>query len=199
MQIFKFESFTAESSIFIDKKDIIIALYISDFLIFMKTESDIEQIKKLIKKMHIMKNMKEISKILKIHVIRKTSDIKIDQDHYIHQILTEFDMKKAKLTITLMNFSIKLDNQDSKVLSQQNHKLYCKIMKKLMFALIVIWIDIIITINKLSQYLSESWIIHLQAVKHILRYLCDLFQLKILYKTISDFIDYANAVYVNVR
>jgi len=105
----------------------------------MKIKSDVKQIKKLIKKMHIMKNMKKVSKILEIHVTRGTSDsIKIDQSHYIHQILTEFDIEKAKPAATLMNFSIKLDNQDSKILSQQNHKLYHRMMEKLMFALIVV-------------------------------------------------------------
>ena len=127
----------------------------------MKIKPDVEQVKKLIKKMHIIKNMKKVSKILEIHVIRETSDIKINQDHYIHQILTEFSMEKAKLAATLMNSSIKLDNQDSKVLSQQDHKLYCRMMKKLMFASIVIQIDIVTAVNKLSQYLSESQMIHL--------------------------------------
>ena len=59
-------------------------------------------------------------------------------------------MKKAKSAATLMNFSIKLDDQDNKVLSQQNHKLYHRIMRKLMFALIIIWINIVIAINRLS-------------------------------------------------
>ena len=102
-----------------------------------------------------MKNMREVLKILGIHVTRSNNGfVQIDQNHYIHQILTEFGMKKAKLTATFMNFSIKLDNQDSKVLSQQNHELYHRIMRKLMFALITVQIDIVTAVNRLSQYLS---------------------------------------------
>ena len=42
--------------------------------------------------------------------------------------------------------------------------------------------------------------IYLQAAKHVLQYLCDLFQLEILYKLIdNNLIEYADAVYVNVK
>ena len=83
MWFFEFESITAESSIFTDKKEIIIAFYVDNFLIFVKNESDVEQIKKLIKNKHIMKNMKKISKILDIHVTRFNEFVWIDQNHYI--------------------------------------------------------------------------------------------------------------------
>src|SRR5438034_11727169 len=42
LQILDFESLTAESSIFIDKRGVIIALYVDDLLIFLKNKSDIE-------------------------------------------------------------------------------------------------------------------------------------------------------------
>ena len=152
VQFFKFEFIIAESSIFIDKRKIIIVFYIDDFFIFIKNESDVEQIKKLIKNKHIMKNMREVSKILNIHVTRSINNefVWIDQNHYIQQILTEFDMKNAKSAFTLMSSSIKLDDKISQILSWQDHELYHKIMRKLMFALIMIWIDIITVINRLS-------------------------------------------------
>ena len=79
----------------------------------------------------------------------------------------KFNMKNVKLAFTLMNNSIKLDDEISKVLSQENHKLYQKIIKKLMFAAVTVQIDIVFTVNRLSQYLSESCKIHLQAAKHV--------------------------------
>src|SRR5436190_9627801 len=109
-----------------------------------------------------MKNMREVSKILDIHVTRFNEFVQINQNHYIQQILMKFDMKNMKLAFTLMNNSIKLDDEISKVLSQENHELYQKIIKKLMFAAVTIQIDIIFTVNRLSQYLSESHKIHLQ-------------------------------------
>src|SRR5204863_5339528 len=118
LQILDFEFLTAESSIFIDKKSIIIALYVNDFLIFSKNESDIEQIKKQVKNAYIMKNMRKVSKILNIHVTRSNNEfVQINQNHYIQQILMKFDIKNAKSAFILMSSSIKLDDKISKILS----------------------------------------------------------------------------------
>ena len=80
MQFFEFESIITEPSIFIDKRGVIIALYVDDLLIFAKNESDVEQVKKLVKNKHIMKNMREVSKVLGIHVTRPNGFVRIDQN-----------------------------------------------------------------------------------------------------------------------
>ncbi len=68
-----------------------------------------------------------------------------------------------------------------------------------MFASIVVRIDIAYAVNRLSQYLSEPHKIHLQAAKHVLRYLRGSPQLGILYKLVGDLIGYADAAYANAR
>ena len=66
-------------------------------LILKKNLKKVKQVKNEIKKLHVMKNLNSILKILKIHVMHQTdSFIKIDQDHYIQQVLAKFDMKHAK-------------------------------------------------------------------------------------------------------
>src|SRR5438034_2940674 len=188
---FGFEPITAEPSIFIDKRGVIIALYVDDLLIFAKNESDVERVKRLVKNKHIMKDMGEVSKILGIHVTRSNGFVRINQNHYIQQILTEFSMENAKPASTPMSPSIKLDDETSQILNQQDHELYRKMMGKLMFALIAVRIDIITAVNRLSQYLSASQMIHLQAAKHVLQYLCGSSQLGILYKsTDSNLVGY---------
>ena len=72
-----------------------------------------------------MKNIGKVSKILGIHVTRESnSSIKIDQNHYIHQILVKFSMKNAKPAAMSMNSSIKLNNQISEMLYKEDHELY---------------------------------------------------------------------------
>ena len=72
-----------------------------------------------------MKNIGEVLKILGIHVTRESnSSIKIDQNHYINQILVEFGMENAKPAATSMNSSIKLNNQISEMLYKEDHELY---------------------------------------------------------------------------
>ena len=66
----KFDSIYADASIFINKRGIIIGLYVDNLPIFVKNESKIIQVKNKIKKVHIMKDLGEVKKILGIHVIR---------------------------------------------------------------------------------------------------------------------------------
>ena len=68
--------------------------------------------------MHIMKNMRKVSKILDIHVTRFNNEfVQIDQNHYIQQILMKFDMKNAKSAFIFMSSSIKLDDEISQILN----------------------------------------------------------------------------------
>ena len=72
-------------------------------------------------------------------------------------------------------------------------------IEKIMFIIIEIQINIIITVNQLNQYLNESCEIHLQAVKHLLHYLRDKIDLEILYKTDEEnLIIFTDAVYANI-
>ena len=64
-----------ELSIFIDQRGVIAALYVDDLLILAKTESDIEQVKNQVKKLHIMKDMGEVLKVLGIHVTRPNGSV----------------------------------------------------------------------------------------------------------------------------
>ena len=68
-----------------------------------------------------------------------------------------------------------------------------------MFAAIATRIDIAFAVNRLSQYLSEPRKAHLQAAKHILRYLKGSPDLGILYKSAGagDLVGHADAAYAN--
>ena len=66
-----FDPIHADASIFINKREIIIGLYVDDLLIFVKNESEIIQVKNEIKKVHVMKDLGEVKKILGIHVARE--------------------------------------------------------------------------------------------------------------------------------
>src|SRR5438034_11620159 len=114
-----------------------------------------------------MKDMGEVSKILGIHVTRPNGFVRIDQNHYIQQILVEFGMENAKPASTPMNPSIKLDDETSEILDQDDHELYQRMIGKQMFGAVAVWIDIAQAVGSLSQYLSEPRSIHLQAAKHV--------------------------------
>ena len=80
----------------------------------------------------------------------------------------KFSMENTKPASIPMSSSIKLDDKISEILSQNDHELYWRIIDKSMFAAVIVQINIVFTVNRLSQYLSESHKIHLQAAKHVL-------------------------------
>ena len=72
MKSLEFKSILADISIFTHPRGIIITLYIDDMLILVKDLKEIKQVKNNIKKAHIMKDLKAISKILEIYMTHKT-------------------------------------------------------------------------------------------------------------------------------
>src|SRR5947207_14064055 len=105
-------------------------------LILEKNLGEVECVKNDMKKLHIMKNLKFISKILEIHMTHQFDNIKINQHHYIQQVLIKFDMQHAKHSFIFLSFSINLKKQDSKLLKVKNHETYQQIIDRMMFMII---------------------------------------------------------------
>jgi hypothetical protein len=94
-------------------------------LILRKSLKEMKQVKNEIKKLHVIKNLESISKILEIHVTHQINNfIKINQDHYIQQMLAEFDMKHAKQILMLLSLSLNLKSQDTQLLNAKAHEIY---------------------------------------------------------------------------
>ena len=92
LKLLEFKPTLVDTSIFTHSWNIIVTLYVDDMLILGKNLGEVECVKNEMKKLHIMKNLKSISKILEIHMMHQLDSIKIDQHHYIQQVLVKFDM-----------------------------------------------------------------------------------------------------------
>ena len=100
--------------------------------------------------------MREVKKILGIHVTRGPNrSVKIDQHHYIQQVLVEFGMENTRHIEIPMSPSLTLDDQKSKPLEAEDHRQYGYLVGCLMFMAIGTRADLAFSINRLSQYLSE--------------------------------------------
>src|SRR5881394_3029035 len=99
-------------------------LYVNDMLILEKNLREIKCVKNQIKKLHVIKNLRSISKILEIHMMHQLDSIKIDQHHYIQQVLVKFDMQHTKHSSISLSSSINLKRQDSKLLEVKDHETY---------------------------------------------------------------------------
>ena len=125
LKFLEFKFTLADVSVFIHFCGMIVALYVDDMLFFSKDLKEMKCVKNEVKKLHIMKDLRAVSKILEIHMTHKTdSSIKINQAHYIQQVLAEFDMKHSKCAPVPLSPSINLKNEISKLLNEDNHKLY---------------------------------------------------------------------------
>ena len=151
LKFLEFEQILTDISVFIHSHSIIVTLYIDNMLILEKNLKKVKQVKNEIKKLHVIKNLNSISKILEIHMTHQINNfIKIDQDHYIQQVLAEFDMKHAKQALMSLSSSLNLESQDTQLLNVKAHKIYKWMIKRMMFMIIETQINIAITVNWLS-------------------------------------------------
>lgn len=163
---------TADSSVFIDKPGIIIALYVDDIFIFGRDTKRIEGTKCQLKTFYPMKDYGLVTKILGIRVTWHDEGIKLDQEIYAQQILEEFAMQdcKAKETPMVHDMQTQFDDDIIPELDKKEHRLYRRLIGRLMFLATATRPDISYAVNWLAQYLATPRTIHLQAAKHVLRY-----------------------------
>lgn len=110
-------------------------------------------------------------KILGIRITWDKKHLKIDQQIYVEQILEEFKMTNCKAQAIPLSPSVDLNDLNSPKLNNVEHRMFRRIIGRLMYLAIGTRPDIMFTTNRLSQHLAEPKQIHLQASKHVLRYL----------------------------
>lgn len=166
-----FKPATADPSVFINGRGLIIALYVDDIIIFGKDPAEIDAVKKKLKDFHPMTDGGLVKKLLGIRFTWGDKSVRLDQESYGRQILDEFGMADCKPTNTPISPSVKLDTEDSPLLGRGEHKLFRRLIGRLMFMVIATRPDIAFAVNQLSQYLAGPRRIHLGAAKHVLRYI----------------------------
>ncbi|BCR87868.1 uncharacterized protein ACHE_40432S [Aspergillus chevalieri] len=166
-----FKPITADPSVFINGRGLIIAVYVDDIVIFGKDANDIDVVKQKLKEFHPMTDSGLVKKLLGIRFTwGRDRSIQLDQQSYAQQILDEFGMADCKPVSTPIGPSIKLEAPDSSLLGRAEHKLFRRLIGRLIFLVIATRPDIAFAVNQLSQYLAEPRKVHLAAAKHVLRY-----------------------------
>ena len=70
--------------------------------------------------------------------------------------------------------------------NQNNKQLYQTIIKKVIFIMIYIKLDIYFTISQLSQFINNLNTFYKLTIKHLLRYLQNSFKLRLCYQSIKS-------------
>jgi hypothetical protein len=112
-----------------------------------------------------------VSKVLGIRVTwMRNGAIRLDQEFYAKSILEEFGMKDAKAKHLPLSPSMNLSDENSPNLNRESHSDFRQIIGKLTYLAGGTRPDIQFSVNRLSQHLATPRKVHLEAAKHVLRY-----------------------------
>jgi hypothetical protein len=195
-----FKASTADPSVFVNDRGLIIALYVDDILIFGKDSRNIGPTKRRLMEWHPMKDSGLATKILGIRITWSNGSVRLDQEHYARQVLTEFGMENANVKKLPIAPSTNLGDESSPRLNKDSHSEFRSIIGRLTYLAGGTRIDFHSDVNRLSQHLADPRRVHLDAARHILRYLAGTIGYGISYvkgSKDSKLVGYSDAAYAN--
>ena len=157
-----------------NERGILLLVYVDDIQVAAQSMQQVNWFKNEFKKVFKIKDLGEIDKILGIRITRnrKARTLRIDQSHYLSEVLDSLHMnadkhERTKLPINGYDALRPAGPDDERI----DPKDYQHKVGKLMWAAIQTRPDISFSIGRLSQYLSDPAIHHGQALKTLLRYI----------------------------
>jgi hypothetical protein len=147
---------------------VIIVIYVDDLIIIGDSDADISDLKKLLKQKFEMKDLGKLHYFLSIEVIQSLKGIWLLQKQYALNKLTEYGMTGCK------PISIPLE-QNAKLSANEGDRVEDTIMyRRIVGSLIYMTItrpDLSYAVGVVSQFMQTPQKPHLDAMKHILRYI----------------------------
>ncbi len=200
-----FAQCAADSCLLIhESKEIMLLLYIDDIIIIFKSLSNIKWFKHEFQCVFKVKNLKEMKKILNIQITcnRKTWILRMNQTHYLHDVLERLNMRqdKHKTTDLSMNEYDALRSAELEDVRINQHE-YQQVIESLMYVAIHTHFNIAFALNRLSQYLSNSAEHHEHALKKLMWYVRFIIDLDITYEVSESMklVEYSDSDYVSNR
>ena len=182
-------------------KKIVFFVYVNDIDINVRFFEQVKWFKKKFDKMFKIKNLKKMKKIFDIRIIRNRKNrlFRMNQIHYLIEILNELSMKvkRYKIINIFMNDydCIKFFNSFDERINVKN---YQHVIEKMMWAAIHTRFDIAFFTERLSQFFSDLTKQHDENLKHLLRYLRSIINLNLMLDDSKSFkvVEYFDFDYV---
>ncbi len=198
-----FTQCAADSCLLIHRsKKIMLLLYVDNIVIICKSLSNIKWFKHKFWCVFKVKNLRKMKRILNIQITcnRKTWILRMNQTHYLHDVLKRLNMKqdKHKVTDFSMNEYDAFRSAELKDVRINQHE-YQQVIESLMYAAIHTQLDIIFALNQLSQYLSNFAKHHEYILKKLMWYVRFIIDLDITYKVSESMklVEYSDSDYVS--
>lgn len=169
---------------------LIIAIYVDDFLILYKKTAELDSLKQYLNKNFMMKDLGSAKSCLGIRISQQKGVIQLDQAIYIENILERFGMINCKPVGTPADTSTKLSLQDF----NENDSLvgrvpYQEAIGSLLYVAQATRPDIAFAVNDASRFNLNHAQVHWLAVKRIFRYLKGTMAYKLTYRKMGPHID----------
>lgn len=183
LKSFGFKQSVADPCVYFDNDiNIIIAVYVDDFLIFYRNQEQLTAVKKMLHVSFKMKDLGAAQSCLGLRLTQSEGRIELDQSFYIKEILTRFDMHECKPVNTPSNTGIKLSAQMVTNENDLTGKVpYQEAVGSLIHLTNCTRADIAFAVNEVSKFNQKHSQEHWTAVKRIFRYLRGTIDMKVLY------------------
>ncbi|GJS06409.1 retrovirus-related pol polyprotein from transposon TNT 1-94 [Tanacetum coccineum] len=168
---FGYKQFKADYSLFVKSDSssfTAVLVYVDDLLITGTSSSLIHELKKQLSSTFHMKDLGELSYFLGLEVCKNYQGIFISQKKYTTYLHKENGLLNAKPYKLPMDQHVKLQADIGTPLPDP--EVYRRLIGKLIY-LTITRPDIYYTVQLLSQFMQNPTFVHMQAVKHLLRYL----------------------------
>ena len=172
IQSLDFRALDSDPSIYYSPtRDVILAVYVDDILIFGPNKQACEEVFNLLQKQFKMQDLGYPKTFLGLNIIRyDNGSISINQNGYIDRILARFQMSdviSAKVPLDPSLPLLKATPLDKCI----ELKLYQELIGSLNHLAVFSRPDISNAVSQLSQFLQDPTETHMKAARHVLRYL----------------------------
>ena len=165
------------------KGDMLIAVYVDDFLIFYHQKVDLEELRKMLHQNFNMKDIGLARSCLGITITQGADFIQIDQSHYVKEVLDRFGMTNCKSAPTPSDVNQKLSvtmwTEENSLVGKVP---YQELIGSLLYLSGATRPDIAFAVNDLSRFNDKHSEPHWKALKRVVRYLKGTADLKLTYK-----------------
>lgn len=160
----------------------IVAIYVDDILLACSNFERLESIKNKISQKFEVVDKGPIDQFVGIEITRGKDGIQISQQQLIRNLLDDFGMKECRSCTTPLDPGIKFKKcDDCSQCVKVDVKEYQSLIGSLTYLGVCTRPDIIHSVFKLAQFNTNPHVEHLNAAKHLLRYLNTTINLKLNY------------------
>ncbi|EXB62181.1 hypothetical protein L484_017568 [Morus notabilis] len=153
---------------FTNGKITVLIVYVDDIVLTGNYEEEIRRLKLLLSKEFEIKDLGHLRYFLGMEVARSRTGISVSQRKYVLDLLKETGMIGCRLVDTPMDPNTKLMPRTEEMAVDKGQ--YQRLVGKLIY-LTHMCLDISFAVSRVSQFLSNPSVTHMEAVDRILRYL----------------------------